>query len=382
MEYFLEYFTMNYILIAIAAVMIFTSIQTYRSNKKTSIYIILIIGIALVLSVAEILQDYFQYELRNAALCIVTSCIGYILRPVAVILFVLLSGQTFKKKISWLFFVPIAATIIIYILPLIPATYDLVFTFKRKDDGSINWWGADNPLRFTSHIASGIYLLFFIYRSISSIRAKHFAQAASIIIVSTVVVGAVVAETFFNTNGNLKLTNSAIGVSAVFYYLHIFTQQTRYDPLTHLFNRSTYYSDLRKMGPDISAVIQLDMNGLKYFNDTFGHIEGDNGLVTIASTLTKCATPKMYCYRLSGDEFTILDTGDQESKVVETIALIKAELEKTKYRVSIGYACKKDNEPVEALLRAAEIEMYKDKEEFYKHAEIDRRKIYAPTQEK
>ena len=50
------------------------------------------------------------------------------------------------------------------------------------------------------------------------------------------------------------------------------------------------------MKKDIIGLIQIDMNGLKYINDNFGHLEGDNGLIAIADTLKRCATRKMYVY--------------------------------------------------------------------------------------
>ena len=129
------------------------------------------------------------------------------------------------------------------------------------------------------------------------------------------------------------------------------------------------------MNKTINAVIQLDMNGLKWINDNQGHVAGDNALMTIGRICEKNAKRNVYAYRLGGDEFTILAVNYDEEKVQRIVNEIKDDLSKTSYYCSIGYAIKRDNdETVEQLLRRAEEEMYKDKEEFYKQGKFERRK--------
>ena len=148
------------------------------------------------------------------------------------------------------------------------------------------------------------------------------------------------------------------------------------DALTGLFDRSTYFDDMGKMRKDITGIIQLDMNGLKYLNDTYGHLEGDNGLLTIAKAIKKFETSNMYSYRTGGDEFIILVVGDKEDAIKKFVASFNEELKATHYYCSVGYAARKDDgTSVEELLKESEKLMYKDKAEFYKKANIERRKV-------
>ena len=154
------------------------------------------------------------------------------------------------------------------------------------------------------------------------------------------------------------------------------------DVLTGLFNRTTFFDDFLKFEKDITGIVQLDMNGLKYLNDNFGHLEGDKGLKTIAEAITNNATRRMYSYRLGGDEFIVLGINETDEKMKDFISKFKEEIKNTKYYCSIGYAYKdKKTTGVEKMLKISEERMYLDKAEFYKTAKIDRRKSSYVTEE-
>ena len=56
------------------------------------------------------------------------------------------------------------------------------------------------------------------------------------------------------------------------------------------------------------------MNNLKYVNDTFGHVEGDFAIKSVADAFKNaCGTD--FCYRIGGDEFVIVssDISSQEA---------------------------------------------------------------------
>lgn len=50
----------------------------------------------------------------------------------------------------------------------------------------------------------------------------------------------------------------------------------------------------------------IDMDGLKYVNDKFGHKEGDFALKTIARAISRSCTHDMICARFGGDEFVVV----------------------------------------------------------------------------
>jgi diguanylate cyclase (GGDEF)-like protein/PAS domain S-box-containing protein len=80
------------------------------------------------------------------------------------------------------------------------------------------------------------------------------------------------------------------------------------DPLTELPNRSFFQAShsniVRKDTPH--ALICLDMDNFKKINDSLGHQSGDVLIKQIAKRLQKIAGTQATCYRLGGDEFSML----------------------------------------------------------------------------
>ncbi len=82
------------------------------------------------------------------------------------------------------------------------------------------------------------------------------------------------------------------------------------DPLTSLANRreisrrgNQQLSNLR--GHERLAVLALDLDGFKEFNDSFGHPRGDRALVALAEALVELTRDCDLVGRLGGDEFVV-----------------------------------------------------------------------------
>lgn len=374
MELFSTYLVRNFILITIAVVMFIHGIQRYKEHPVVSAYIFAIMGLALSFSVLEILEDYF----RQAGIVLgatITSCLMYALRPVYIILFLLLSGINYKSKLFWILMIPLLLNVVVFILPLIPTTSDWVFHFTLGPSGTALWVGGTTYLRYTSHIVSAFYFAYLLFRTIRKLQTRHYSQAMTLFICSAVVVSAVIIETFFNDNGDIHLLNTSVCVSAVFYYLYLYMDLSRYDSLTGLLNRKSYFTDFHKMDKEITGIIQFDMNGLKYINDTYGHMQGDKALKTISAIIRSHCTRHMLAYRLGGDEFVVLAVDENEDTIVDALHGIREDLAKTKYYCSAGYAYRREKDTtIEELYRLSESLMYSDKEQFYKSAPFERRK--------
>ena len=81
------------------------------------------------------------------------------------------------------------------------------------------------------------------------------------------------------------------------------------DGLTDLPNRSLYEKDLIALDKEKNVdycIISLDLNGLKDINDTMGHSYGDSLIKDFSSTLKRCFAENSTCYRIGGDEFTVI----------------------------------------------------------------------------
>jgi two-component system, cell cycle response regulator len=87
--------------------------------------------------------------------------------------------------------------------------------------------------------------------------------------------------------------------------------QSLHDPLTGLPNRRSLIDDLRAAlaisGHDSPRTLAIfDLDGFKSYNDTYGHLAGDQLLAGVGRRLLEAVTPYGRAYRLGGDEFCAL----------------------------------------------------------------------------
>lgn len=118
------------------------------------------------------------------------------------------------------------------------------------------------------------------------------------------------------------------------------------------------------------SLLMIDVDHFKVFNDTFGHIEGDNALFHIADLIKSRLRAMDTAYRYGGEEFTVIlpETAAQAAFVVgERInADVKAKLfgagQQKDLSVSIGVAQYVPGEPATELIRRADKAMYLSKQ--------------------
>ena len=81
----------------------------------------------------------------------------------------------------------------------------------------------------------------------------------------------------------------------------------------------------------------LDMDGLKYINDTFGHKAGDNAIWCMAEVLRQVCTEQEVCCRFGGDEFIIFAADYTEQKAENLSRKIRNLLEETNRKKKFSY---------------------------------------------
>jgi diguanylate cyclase (GGDEF)-like protein len=97
--------------------------------------------------------------------------------------------------------------------------------------------------------------------------------------------------------------------------------EARTDALTGLGNRRRLFDDLDKLfqgAGQAHVLVLFDLNGFKFYNDTFGHVAGDMLLARLGESLRKYVTGRGRAYRMGGDEFCIVvrDDGPETELVV------------------------------------------------------------------
>ena len=158
------------------------------------------------------------------------------------------------------------------------------------------------------------------------------------------------------------------------------------DVLTGLYNRYRYNLELDRIRQEKSAVTvcSFDVNGLKTVNDTLGHAAGDELITAAGECIRETFGPYGEVFRTRGDEFMALLPGEQQ-KTGEMFLEMKKKgaLKKGRYFNGLYISCGAAAVPaggdfenaLSQALKAADDNMYEDKEAYYRENRIDRRRL-------
>lgn len=143
-----------------------------------------------------------------------------------------------------------------------------------------------------------------------------------------------------------------------------------HDQLTGLYNRRYFEEELLRLDTERQmplSVIYADVNGLKTYNDAFGHEKGDGVIIQAGHMMKSQCRKEDILARTGGDEFIVLLPQTSEAmarNIVERIELTMTESNFMNLRVSlsIGVATKVHHEEsMRDTLQRAEDEMYQKK---------------------
>jgi diguanylate cyclase (GGDEF)-like protein len=151
--------------------------------------------------------------------------------------------------------------------------------------------------------------------------------------------------------------------------------QAFHDPLTDLANRSLFINRVKDaLANDDAeiAVLFIDLDDFKTFNDSLGHSAGDELLTAVAERLRLCVRPSDVIARLGGDEFAVMvqDTGGvRQNAVAVACRILESFMEPVEaaeqlisVHLSIGIATSEGTRKADGLIRNADLAMYKAKE--------------------
>ncbi len=154
------------------------------------------------------------------------------------------------------------------------------------------------------------------------------------------------------------------------------------DALTGLPNRRALMADLALHLPreehDDLALVLLDLDGFKAFNDRFGHLEGDALLARLGTALADALDGVGTAYRLGGDEFCVvapLDGRDHASVAMRAALALSETGDEHEIGASLGVALvPAEANEVEAALRLADARLYEDKSRGVRPYELNSRR--------
>jgi len=117
------------------------------------------------------------------------------------------------------------------------------------------------------------------------------------------------------------------------------------------------------------SILMIDLDDFKKFNDTYGHMQGDEALRRISENLKKNGRDIDVICRYGGEEFSVIlptATKEETAQIAERIriSLAAESIANTNFTVSIGLAnYPQDGEDKDTLVRKADIALYKAKKE-------------------
>ena len=151
---------------------------------------------------------------------------------------------------------------------------------------------------------------------------------------------------------------------------------TRLDGLSGLANRrgfdmrlATEWRDGNRSGRPV-ALVMIDIDHFKAFNDHYGHVAGDMCLRTVSETLAAAATDAAIVARYGGEEFALLysnatmeqalTTGEALRAAIEALDLTHAAAPTGRVTASVGVASLRpgDGDSSQILIEAADAALY------------------------
>jgi len=150
------------------------------------------------------------------------------------------------------------------------------------------------------------------------------------------------------------------------------------DGLTKLYNSRSFYSQLETEVDRFNrykhplALLLLDLDHFKEYNDNYGHLEGDKVLVQFSQIIKSCLRANDSAYRYGGEEFTVIlpETAGAEARTVAQ--RIRAALEAERFSpengqdvritISIGVTEYQEKEELSTFIQRADKAMYLSKQ--------------------
>ena len=150
-------------------------------------------------------------------------------------------------------------------------------------------------------------------------------------------------------NGSLYAECLLVDITEYYDKQNLLRHRAEYDPLTGLYNRNAmdnYIADFFNSYPEGEvAIVLVDVNSLRQFNDIYGHYVGDALLGCVGRELIRCLGRDSIIGRNSVDSFLVLlknrtaqEIDDELKAFSEAMHCMEKDGRIYEYNYSIGYA--------------------------------------------
>lgn len=343
--YILDNFTMLYELLGLVVILGVSAHLSQRMKKLTITVVVLLFLESVIFSLEKWTQTFEKLSILRPLL---TACL-YSLYPLILMVLTLLTETNGFSRRTLLFAIPWIIS-----LPL--------FFFSQWTH-LVVWYHESNhfasgPLRYLPYILFLFYICVFF---VQNIRYFHSYSRMNRIAARYIVLGAMAGVLLYFYFDGYKDYSVIFTSSILLYYVLVYIHMARMDQLTSLPNRQSFYQDMAMESQTISGVISIDMNELKYLNDTLGHEAGDLALEMVAGIISNNCNRRCTAYRVGGDEFMVICRETNEFDIRTMVFNMREALKPTSYTCAFGYAMCDPETSVDEALKIADIRMYENK---------------------
>jgi len=347
LNYFLENWALILILMAFTVVLRITVFLNGKTIQRMYVLIALVFLLSIVVYVEFALTDYVNFrDLRLLLMAVRYSATPFIIAQVI---------YAMDKRFRAFVFIPAILHAMINILSV---SNGVVFSI---DGDNVFHRG---PLGFMPFIVAGLYCVFLVYALIKRSN-KTFIEIIPIAFLSFALLSGLFLPFVFG-RAYSHLFCTIIAIALFVYYVFLILQLTTIDSLTGLLNRKAFYADINNKPEEITALLSLDMNGLKAINDNDGHSAGDEALISLSACFARALKRWQSAYRIGGDEFVMVCRKSSHNEVLQLVNRIKHFVAETEYSCAIGYGLRSnETESIDDILKESDRMMYADKARHY-----------------
>jgi diguanylate cyclase (GGDEF)-like protein len=164
------------------------------------------------------------------------------------------------------------------------------------------------------------YLCSYAILIIDSIKAMKFYQCHEKSTFIMLLVFTIVGTTVQLLLPFVHVAWLCVTLSLILFYAYFCVLTETQDTLTGLLDRNVYGWYIKNLHKNArGVVIVFDLDGFKIINDKYGHYWGDICLEMIGGLIKECFHNMGFCYRIGGDEFSVICKTVDEQQVEEAI---------------------------------------------------------------